>query len=366
MSTITKLDNGHWKARYRTPDGASRSKTFARKVDAETFITSTEHRKLIGDYVDSSSGRITFGAYAEQWVSNQPHRPSTSASLESMMNVHILPALGHRPFGKIRPSDVQAFVSGLPLAPSTVRTVYSKVSAIFAAAVLDRVITSSPCSRAIKLPRLPGGRVTPMEPSQVRAVIDAVDQRYGALLLLMAGTGLRPGEALGVTEDRVEFLRRTITVDRQLLTVTGSEPTLAPVKTESSNRTVVVPDAVVSALAAHVEQFGTGPHGLLFTDEHGRPMRRDYLGSIWRRAAKAAKVTGRSPHDLRHYAASVMIDQGASVKAVQHQLGHEKATTTLDTYAHLWPDSEDTTRRALGVGVEALVSDSCPAVATEA
>jgi integrase len=70
-------------------------------------------------------------------------------------------------------------------------------------------------------------------------------------------------------------------------------------------------------------------------------------------------VDGFTPHDLRHYAASVLIDQGASVKAVQRHLGHSSATTTLDTYAHLWPDSEDVTRRALDAGLAAIVSPVC-------
>ena len=117
---------------------------------------------------------------------------------------------------------------------------------------------------------------------------------------------------------------------------------------------------MLDALAAHIRQFGTGADGLIFTDANGRPIRRDCLSAVWRRAATIAKVDGRSPHDLRHFAASVMIDQGASVKAVQRQLGHGKATTTLDTYAHLWPDSEDTTRRALGAGLAQVVSFSCP------
>jgi integrase len=55
----------------------------------------------------------------------------------------------------------------------------------------------------------------------------------------------------------------------------------------------------------------------------------------------------------------VLIDQGASVKAVQRHLGHSSATTTLDTYAHLWPDSEDVTRRALDAGLSAIVSPVC-------
>ena len=358
MSSVDKMPNGKWRARWRTPDGASRSRNFTRKADAEKHLTGIEHRKLSGEYVDSATGRVTFGEYARSWVAAQPHRPSTAASLESMMKVHMIPAFGDRSFGKIRPSDVQAFITGLPLAPTTVRTVYAKLSAIFAAAVLDRVIASSPCTRAIKLPRLHGGEITPMDPSEVRTVIDAVDERYAALFLLMAGTGLRPGEALGVTVDRVEFLKRTIRIDRQLTTIT-SVAEFAPVKTAASNRTVAVPDSVLDALAAHIRRFGTGRDGLLFTTANGQPIRRDQLGYAWRVAAKAAGIVDRTPHDLRHFAASVMIENGASVKAVQRQLGHEKATTTLDTYAHLWSDAEDVTRRALEVGVAAVVSHAC-------
>ena len=70
-----------------------------------------------------------------------------------------------------------------------------------------------------------------------------------------------------------------------------------------------------------------------------------------------------SSRDLRHYAASVLIDQGASVKAVQRHLGHASATTTLDTYAHLWPEAEEVTRRALGAGLERVVSLPCQDVA---
>ena len=77
----------------------------------------------------------------------------------------------------------------------------------------------------------------------------------------------------------------------------------------------------------------------------------------------AAGDGGLTPHDLRHYAASVMIEAGCSVKVVQHHLGHAKASTTLDTYAHLWPDSEDTTRRVLEAVLERIVSHACHAVA---
>ena len=66
-------------------------------------------------------------------------------------------------------------------------------------------------------------------------------------------------------------------------------------------------------------------------------------------------------YDLRHYAASVLIASGLSVKAVQRHLGHASAVTTLDTYAHLWPDAEDTTRTALEAGFGRVVSHACQA-----
>jgi hypothetical protein len=90
MSSIVKLAEDRWQARYRTPDGASRKRTFTRKADAQQFLTGVDHRKLSGEYVDQAAGRVTFGVYARRWADAQPHRPSTSASLESMLRVHII------------------------------------------------------------------------------------------------------------------------------------------------------------------------------------------------------------------------------------------------------------------------------------
>ena len=355
-----------YRARYRTPDGASRSKTFARKVDAEQFLATVTVSSAQGAYVDARAGKVRFEEYARQWASIQPHRASTADGIETMLRVHILPTFGHRPLAAIRPSEVQAWVSSLELAPSTAGVVYGKVAAIFRSAVDDRLIAHSPCGRKIRLPRAEGGEVTPMQPAEVRAMIEAVGERYRALVVLLAGSGLRPGEALGLTADRVHFLRRTIRVDRQLVTIAGQPPALAPTKTPSSVRTVPVPQGVLEAVAEHLVRFPAGRDGLVFTDGKGDPLRRNALGHIWRRAALKAGVVDRTPHDLRHYAASVLIDQGASVKAVQRHLGHASATTTLDTYSHLWPDSDDVTRRALEAGLAAVVSPVChDAVAAE-
>jgi integrase len=340
--------------------------SFERKADAEAHLDAVGHAQQTGTYIDSIARRVTFGEYADAWIAAQPHRTTTASSVESIFRNHITPTFGSRRLSTIRTSEIQAWVSGLDLAPSTVSVVYGKLSAVFRAAVEDRLLPHSPCTRSIKLPRPDGHRVVPMSPDQVAAMIDTVGDRYRALLVVLAGTGLRAGEALGLTDDRVDFLRRQIVIDRQLVTNVGSLPTFGPCKTESSVRAIPAPDLVLAELARHFERYGTGTDGLLFTDSKGDPIRRNALGHLWRRVADKAGVVGFTPHDLRHYAASVMIEAGCSVKVVQHHLGHAKASTTLDTYAHLWPDSEDTTRRVLDAGLERIVSHACHAEASNA
>ncbi len=124
-------------------------------------------------------------------------------------------------------------------------------------------------------------------------------------------------------------------------------------------RAIPVPSVVLEEMTAHLQAIGAGPGGLVFTNDQGEPIRRNHAGKIWRAAARRAGVEGRSFHDLRHYCASVLIDSGASVKVVQHHLGHATASQTLDVYSHLWPEDEDRTRTALEVALRAAVSPAC-------
>lgn len=88
MASIDKVPTG-WRARWRTPEGAQRSKTFKRKEDAQRHLTSIEHSKLTGAYVDPTEGRITFKKYAEQWRALQVHRPGTAAQIETNLRRHV-------------------------------------------------------------------------------------------------------------------------------------------------------------------------------------------------------------------------------------------------------------------------------------
>jgi integrase len=263
------------------------------------------------------------------------------------MQNHILPVFGKRPIASIRPTEVQAWVRNLSttLAPGTVEVVYRYLAAVFRAAVEDRVIATSPC-RGVKLPRAEKVRLEPLTTEQVLALVEAVDDRYAAMVVTAAGTGLRQGEVFGLTVPRLDLLRRQLRVEQQLISIQGRPPFLAPPKTPASVR---LPDVVIDALARHMAAYQPGELGTVFSGERGEPLLRNRFSErVWRPAvARAGLRVGTRFHDLRHYYASLLIRHGESVKTVQARLGHASATETLDTYAHLWPDSEERTREAV-------------------
>ena len=109
-------------------------------------------------------------------------------------------------------------------------------------------------------------------------------------------------------------------------------------------------------LAAHLAAFPAVD--LIFTNEAGDMIRRSNFGTMWRRVTKSVELDGLHFHDLRHYYASLLIRHGESVKTVQARLGHANAAETLDTYSHLWPDSDDRTREAVDLVLTGFLADS--------
>jgi integrase len=160
------------------------------------------------------------------------------------------------------------------------------------------------------------------------------------------GPACGEGEAFGLTVNRIDFLRRQLTVDRQLVTMPDRAPYLAPPKTQASVRVVPLPQVVVDALAAHLSDWPTDE--FVFCTDRGAPIRRTAFSErVWRPAVKRAGLSEPTFHALRHFYASLLIRHGESVKTVQARLGHASAAETLDTYSHLWPDSDDRTRAAV-------------------
>ena len=227
MSYVTKR-SGKWQATLRGPDGKERTKTFRIKADAERWLDTQGADIARGQWVDPSAGKVTFRAYAEQWRSVQVHRPSSAATVETYLRRHVYPRIGDRPIGGILRLDVQSLVSVLNqgLAPATVEVIYVWVSSIFKSAAADRIIGVSPC-RGIKTPTVARTKVEPLAAEKVAQLVQAVPERYRALIVLGAGTGVRISEALGLTVDRTDLMRKKVTIDRQLVGSRGVRPCAA-------------------------------------------------------------------------------------------------------------------------------------------
>lgn len=363
MASVKRRDNGSYRVRWRDETGASREKSFARKVDADrhaAFVTADLAR---GTYVDVAAGRAALRDVAEAWRAAQPHRPGSARLIERQLRLHIYPTLGDRQIGQVRRSDVQALATGLAqrLAPATVSNTIKTLSAVMNSAVADGLIPNNPVRR-ISMAPVERRDVLPLTIDQVLEVAGAIQPRYRALVLLAAGTGLRQGECLGLTAERVDFLRREVNVVQQLVDVPGTPVHLGSLKTPSSRRVVPVPDAVLAELSHHMATYPPGPHGVLFTSTVGGTVNRTSLHRSWALAlSKAGLPAGTHFHDLRHSYVSMLIEGGESVVAVARRVGHKDATETLKTYSHLFGDSAEKTRRVVDDAFAAAVEQSVTA-----
>lgn len=348
MSSIAKRSDGSWRARYRDTDGKEHARHFSRRVDAQWWIDSVTASVVRGDYVDPGAGKVTLRHYAQGWQASHVGRAATASLLDNALRVHILPTLGDRPMSNLRRYDVQALVKALSthLSPGTVRNVYEFLNRIMQAAVDDRVIAHSPCQRIV-LPARSEAEVTSPTAEQVRALADAVPARFRAVVVLLGGSGLRIGEALGLEVGDVDFLRRTVRVERQRL----QSGDIGPTKTPKSTRTVPLGQIVIDELAAHLA--GHGVMNSLFTWEDGLPLTYSQWKRVWRAALRSTGLD-LDTHSLRHFTASALIAGGASVKQVQTVLGHSSAAITLKVYAHLWPGDEDRIRVVMDAALSAL------------
>lgn len=244
-----------YRARIRLPDGRERTKSFARKAEAKRWLHESQAELNRGNILDPAAGKLTLGAYAERWRVMQVHRPSTASVTKSRLERRILPVFGHRRLASVLPSEVQAWVKELSTsyAPATVEATYRLLATIFRSAVADRLIPSSPCLR-IQLPKRDSGQVVPLSVNQVLAVRNRMPERARVMVSVAAGVGLRRGEVLGLAVDRIDFLGRTMTVDRQLVQTPGKGMQFGPPKTPASVRTVPVPEDVIKELARHLER----------------------------------------------------------------------------------------------------------------
>jgi integrase len=351
---IAKRANGKWRARYRDEAGRERSRHFDRKVDAQRWLDEIASAVLTGNYVDPSAGKVTFKQFYDDWSNRQLWMPATRANAD--LATRSVP-FADLPLKSIRRSHVEAWIKTAAgaWAPTTVKTRFVIVRSVFRAAVRDRIIANDPCT-GVALPRRRKADAAMRIPTvdEVGLLLSHADSArvstrkgFRAYVALCAFAGLRKGEAAAIQIGDIDFLRRQLTVSRQLQR-NGSTYIVRPPK-YGSERVVYLPDDLVTILSEHVSAHlsDAGPERWLFTVGDD-PMYDNAITWRWRATRSSAKLPHVRLHDLRHFYASGLIAAGCDVVTVQRALGHSSATTTLNTYSHLWPTAEDRTRTAAG------------------
>ena len=343
-----------WQAHYRDEHGKQHRRLFKRKMDAQRWLDETTAAVITGNYVDPQAGKITFTRFYADWSQRQIWVPSTRENADHVAGSVPFADL---PLRSIRRSHIESWVKTMSttLAPTTIKTRHVIIRSVFRAAVADKLIASDP-SAGITLPRRRKAEAAMRipTPEEVGRLLDAAESKrvstrkgFRAYVALCAFAGLRLGEAAGVQVGDIDFLRRQLTVRRQLQR-DGSSFAIRPPK-YGSERVVYLPDELVTLLSEHVAAFT--PQGesnrWLFT-VGTEPMYDNAVTWRWRATRQAAGLTDVRLHDLRHFFASGLIAEGCDVVTVQRALGHASATTTLNTYSHLWPTAEDRTRGAAG------------------
>src|SRR3954447_11853560 len=362
MGSITPYESAkgrRYRVRYRRPDRTEAEKRgFTTMREAELYLAMVTVSKAKGEYIDPVSSRVPVRMFADSWLrSKQPpmSKPSYYMTLERAWKNHVAPVWADREIWSIRRSEVQDWVSELATQKS--RTVVLRALGVLAGildvAIDDRRLTNNPARHIRNLPRNgPGKRRVYLSHEQVATL--AACSAHPALVLTLAYTGLRWGEATGLRVRSVNRLRRRFVIEENAVMI-AYEIHVGTPKTHEK-RSVPYPER----LAPMIEQAcaGKAPEGLLFGDgvSHMRNSgNKGWFANAVRRAqAVDPSIPRLTPHDLRHTAASLAISSGANVKAVQRMLGHASAAMTLDTYADLFDEDLDAVAERLDLAARAV------------
>ena len=325
--------------RLRTPDGRQMSRTFRTRKEAERFEAQQLADLSRAGWVDPRRSAISFGEWAAQWLVRDPSkRPSSLARDESVVRIHLLPALAKRQLVSIAPSDVQRLVNAWSEAssPRTVRRQYDVLRAIFSAAVDDDRLLRSPC-RNIKLPKVEQQNRQVISPDQLAELAARIGADWAPMIHLGAVLGMRWGECAGLRVGRLDFAKGTLFVAEQLTRAKHGVMVAGPPKSAAGRRTLSVPRPLMELLAVHIVRRGLTMDDVdeyVFTMPEGGPL--DYAHwrmRYWIPATKAIGLPWLTFHDLRRANATAMVSAGIDLKTAQTRLGHSDPRLTLAVYA---------------------------------
>lgn len=312
----------------------------------------------------------TLGQYLlEDWLPGKKPsvRPTTWEGYRWLVESYVVPHIGSLLLTSLRPPTFQKLYAQLledggrrskGLSPASVGAVHRVLRVALTDAVSWGLLSSHPMA-GVRPPRDDSDQ-EPLRfwtPSELARFLKSTEgTRLFPLWRLLAYTGLRRGEALGLHWDDVDFEEQRLQVRHSLKYVRSQGLHLGPPKTRAGRRTVVLDDSTARILQAHrarqaQERLSAGAAwedtGLVFTRPTGAPLHPSWVTDAFRSAQRHVGVPEIRLHDLRHTHATVLIGRGIHPKAVQERLGHTNIAETMDTYTHVLPDAQSAVRAAL-------------------
>jgi len=315
-----------------------------------------------GRHIDPST--VTVAEWIKRWLATKESTVSKNTVLdyESAFRLHINPVLGDVRMQALTTTTVQDTYdawsrkdeNGNPkLHPRMVHRCHLVLNQACAMSVRMGIIHANPCAD-VELPRMERQEMRVWDAHEVRAFLEAADEHsYRIAWYLMVLEGLRRGEALGVRwrdynrDAGVLHLVQSVTVDKE----SGATVVLPRTKTSAGSRTVRLTERTKAALET------TARKGDLITcTDAGGPINPNNISRAFKMLVLRAGVQEIRVHDMRHTAASLLLRAGVGHKIVQERLGHASSQTTMDIYAHLIGDMQQSAAMAM----DALLDEKKP------
>jgi integrase len=349
--SIYKRKNGTWRAQV-TLDGRRLGKTFKTQREARKWLQKTNRQ--IDDGLRYANTQITLDEFIANWLisTKASRRPSTWSVYETATRLYILPHLGKIKLKDLRPGQIQWMYNHMleqKVGVPTVLKVHAVLHSALAQAEKMGMINHNPVS-ATQPPKEPTREMAILTDSQVSQMLIALQgHRLEALIHLAVVSGMRQMELLGLKWTDLDWIRRTIKVERQLDRPTGKGIQFSAPKTRFGKRSVALGRKTIEVLRNHYErQQGDrlrvgenwNEHDLIFTNRNGGPLHPRNLLRDFKLMLKRAGLPVIRFHDLRHTAASLMLNSGIAPIIVSRRLGHARASITLDIYGHLIPSMQ--------------------------
>lgn len=330
---------GKWLIQYRYTDwqGKRRKSTkrgFATKREAEEWLRNF----LITQKADFDMKFENFWKmyYADMETRLREH---TMRTKKYIVELKILPYFGNKRVNDITAADIRQWQNELikiGYSPTYLKTINNQLSAIFNYAVRYYDLKSNPCAKAGSMGKSKAEEMDFWTGEEFRRFIDSVMNKRLSYMAFMTlyWTGMRLGELLALNPKDVDLEKRTTSITKSYQRL-GKKDVITPPKTPKSKRVITIPEF----LAADIKDYMDSLYDLQENDRLF-PITKYYLEHEIQRGIKESGVKRIRVHDLRHSHASMLIELGFSPLEIANRLGHEKVETTLNTYAHLYPNKQ--------------------------